>query len=68
MAKPHARGSTPRIISARPRGARMALNNYSDIEAVRSRGQDLVSTCDKLGSTHSNEDNIKSAPEEPGWP
>ena len=27
-----------------PRGARMALKDYSDNEAVRSRGQDLVST------------------------
>ena len=27
------------------RGARMALKDYSDNEAVRSRGQDLVSTC-----------------------
>ena len=25
-------------------GATMALNNYNDNEAVRSRGQDLVST------------------------
>ena len=27
-----------------PRGARMALKDYGDNEAVRSRGQDLVST------------------------
>ena len=27
-----------------PRGARMTLKDYSDKEAVRSRGQDLVST------------------------
>ena len=35
------------IISECPRGAWMALKDYSDNEAVRSTGQDLVSTDDK---------------------
>ena len=43
-AEPYARGSATRITSECPRGARMALKDYSDNEAVRSRGQDLVST------------------------
>ena len=43
-AEPHARGSATRITPECPRGARMALKGYSDNEAVRSRGQDLVST------------------------
>ena len=37
-------GSATRTTSECPRGARMALKDYSDNEAVRSRGQDLVST------------------------
>ena len=43
-AEPHARGSVTRITSECPRGVRVALKDYSDNEAVRSRGQDLVST------------------------
>ena len=43
-AEPHARGSVTRTTSEYPRGARTALKDYSDNEAVRSRGQDLVST------------------------
>ena len=43
-AEPHARGSATRITSEYPRGVRMALKDYSDNEAIRSRGQDLVST------------------------
>ena len=43
-AEPHPQGSATGIISECPRGTRMALNDYSDNEAVRSRGQDLVST------------------------
>ena len=43
-AKPHDRGSATMITSEFPREARMALKDYSDNEAVRSRGQDLVST------------------------
>ena len=33
-----------RITSACPRGARMALQDYNDIDAVRCRGWGLVST------------------------
>ena len=38
------RGSATRLFSEYPRGPRMALKDYSDNKAVRSRGQDLVST------------------------
>ena len=45
MAKSRSRGSATRIVSrAPPRSLRMALKDYSDNEAVRSRGQNLVST------------------------
>ena len=37
-------GSATRITPECPPGAKMALKDYSDNEAVRSRGQDLVST------------------------
>ena len=40
----HSQGSATRIISEWPPGDRMALKDYSDNEAVRTRGQDLLST------------------------
>ena len=40
VAQPHSRGPATNVISECPRGARMALKDYSDDEAVRSRGQD----------------------------
>ena len=43
MALPHSRGSETKAISERPsRGYRMALKDYSDNEAVRSRGWNLI--------------------------
>ena len=43
-AKPHDRGSATMITSEFPREARMALKDYSDNEAVRTKRQDLVYT------------------------
>lgn len=40
---PHSRGPAAEVFSECPRGAGMALKDYSDNEAARSRGWDLVS-------------------------
>ena len=50
-AQPYARGSATRTTSERPRGARIDLKDYSNNEAVRSRGQDLVSASPPLFQT-----------------
>ena len=44
MASPHSRGAATEVFSGCPPGARIALKDYSNKEAVRSRGYDLVST------------------------